>query len=189
MQSKYLKNDFDTIFHYIIFSFKVVYLLVDIFVKILQMFQIMSSAELKQDLEEKLTLGRDLLDKLANNQFKKVQGIQKLEKKIRQEIKFLEKFEDPDQFSELKKEHISCSNLVHLSSIVEKLFLVKNVIAVLQPFNLKSDGNKTKKVLVDIVCDKGQSWIKVVARNPKSLFLNSQGGSQFGQRNIKDQVS
>ena len=31
-------------------------------------------------------------------------------------------------------------------------------------------------------------WIKVVARNPKALDQNSQGGSQFGQRTIIDQV-
>ena len=46
----------------------------------------------------------------------------------------------------------------------------------------------TKKVNVDIVCDKGATWIKVVARNAKALNQNVQGGSQFGQRNIIDQV-
>jgi len=127
------------------------------------------------------------LAKLANNQFKRVQGILKLEKKIRQELKFLQKFEDPEHFSELKKEHISCSNLIHLSCIVDQMFLVADVCSVLQPFNLKLE-NKSKKVLVDIVCDKGHTWIKVVARNPLALNQNSQGGSQFGQRNIMDQV-
>jgi len=45
-----------------------------------------------------------------------------------------------------------------------------------------------KKVVADIVCDKGRTWIKVVARNPKALDLNSLGGNQFGQRSILDQV-
>ena len=31
-------------------------------------------------------------------------------------------------------------------------------------------------------------WIKVVARNPRALAVNSQGGAQFGQKNILDQV-
>ena len=35
------------------------------------------------------------------------------------------------------------------------------------------DG-KVKKVNVDIVCDGGLSWVKVVARNPKAVHLNSQ---------------
>jgi len=50
------------------------------------------------------------------------------------------------------------------------------------------DGSVIKKVVVDIVCDKGQTWIKVVARNPRALDLNSQGGNQFGQKSIIDQV-
>ena len=31
-----------------------------------------------------------------------------------------------------------------------------------------------KKVSVDIVCDGGDCWVKVVARNPRALDLNSQ---------------
>ena len=31
-------------------------------------------------------------------------------------------------------------------------------------------------------------WIKVVARNPRALAVNSQGGAQFGQKSIIDQV-
>ena len=33
--------------------------------------------------------------------------------KVRQEVKFLEKFEAAEKFKKLKKEHISCSNLSH----------------------------------------------------------------------------
>jgi len=148
-----------------------------------------SPEELRKSLEEKIQLGRDLLDKLANHGLKKVQGLAKLEKKVRQEVKFLEKFEDEVQFGKLKKEHISCSNLVHLASIINQIFLVQNPSAVMHPFNLCSqDGSVIKKVVVDIVCDKGQTWIKVVARNPRALDLNSQGGNQFGQKSILDQV-
>ena len=50
------------------------------------------------------------------------------------------------------------------------------------------DGSVIKKVVVDIVCDKGQTWLKVVAKNPRALDLNSQGQSQFGQKSILDQV-
>lgn len=147
----------------------------------------MTPEELRTELAEKLVLGRELLERLANNKFKKVQGIPKLEKKIRQELKFLEKFEDQENLVGLKKEHISCSNLNHLGCIVDQLYLVPNPHSVMQPFNLKQDF-KTKKVTVDIVCDKGMEWIKLVARNPKALDQNSQGGSQFGQRTIIDQV-
>ena len=117
----------------------------------------MTPEELRIELVEKLALGRDLLAKLANKNFKKVQGIPKLEKKIRQELKFLEKFEDQENMVGLKKEHISCSNLNHLGCIVDQLYLVPNPHSVMQPFNLKQDF-KTKKVTVDIVCDKGNLY-------------------------------
>lgn len=144
---------------------------------------------LQEDLAGKIYLGRELLERLSNNELKRVQGVAKLEKKVRQELKFLEKFECAENFSKLKKEHISCSNLVHLASIIAQIFLVENPISVMQPFNLwNSDGLVVKKVVVDIVCDKGQTWLKVVARNPRALDLNSQGGNQFGQKSILDQV-
>ena len=68
----------------------------------------MDPEELQQDLREKLSLGRELLEKLSNNELRKVQGLAKLEKKIRQEVKFLERFADPVNLSDLKKEHINC---------------------------------------------------------------------------------
>ena len=147
----------------------------------------MDPYDLREDLGEKIRFGKDILAKLSNNDFKKVQGLAKLEKKVRQELKFLEKFENPENFIDLKKEHINCSNLVHLGSIIEQLFLVDNPSSVLQPFNLSQDC-KVKKICVDIVCDKGQSWLKVVARNPIALDQNCQGGSQFGQRSFTEQV-
>ena len=53
---------------------------------------------------------------------------------------------------------------------------------------IPADGSVIKKVIVDIVCDKAKTWVKVVARNPRALDLNSQGGNQFGQKSILDQV-
>ena len=44
------------------------------------------------------------------------------------------------------------------------------------------------QLVVDIVSGGSGSWIKVVARNPRALAVNSQGGAQFGQKNIIDQV-
>ena len=99
-----------------------------------------SPEELRKDLKEKIELGQGLLQKLDNNGLKKVQGISKLEKKVKQEVKFLERFEDEKTFKKLKKEHISCSNLVHLESFISQIFLVQNPTAVMHPFNLWSKG-------------------------------------------------
>jgi len=144
---------------------------------------------LRKALKEKIDLGHNMLAMLSNNELKQVQGIPKLEKKVKQEVKFLEKFEDGKKFLKLKKEHINCSNLVHLDSFISQIFLVNKPTAVMHPFNLcREDGSVIKKVVVDIVCEEGHTWVKVVARNPKALDLNSQGGNQFGQKSILDQV-
>ena len=103
-----------------------------------------SPEDLRKDLKEKINLGHGLLEKLDNNGLKKVQGLAKLEKKVRQEVKFLEKFQDETNFHKLKKEHISCSNLVHLDSFISQIFLVQNPTAVMHPFNLWSKGNNNK---------------------------------------------
>ena len=51
------------------------------------------------------------------------------------------------------------------------------------------ETNSKLQLVVDIVSGGGSGcWIKVVARNPRALAVNSQGGAQFGQKNILDQV-
>ena len=44
------------------------------------------------------------------------------------------------------------------------------------------------QLVVDIVSGRSSSWVKIVARNPRALSVNSLGGAQFGQKNIVDQV-
>lgn len=46
-----------------------------------------------------------------------------------------------------------------------------------------------RKILVDIVCDDGLMWIKVVARNPKSINQICMGNSNYGVRSILDQAN
>lgn len=41
---------------------------------------------------------------------------------------------------------------------------------------------------MDIVCDNGLTWTKVVARNPKSLSQVSMGDASFGVRSVVDQA-
>jgi len=135
-----------------------------------------------------MALGRSLLEKLGLHKLRDVEGVAKLEKKVRQEVKFLEKFEAPEKFSKLKKEHISCSNLSHQACIVNQLLLEESPQAVLQPFSIVTTQGEEKKLMVDIVSGRSSSWVKVVARNPRALAVNSLGGAQFGQKNIVDQV-
>ena len=101
--------------------------------------------ELRKHLDNKIKLGHELVKMLGNNGISDVQGVSKLEKKIRQEIKFLEKFNNATSFHKLKREHLNCSNLLHLESFVKQLFVVKNPTSVLTPFNLTTSGKISTK--------------------------------------------
>lgn len=83
----------------------------------------------------------------------------------------------------LKKEHLQCSNLTHFSALVDTLKMMENCHSVNRIFNLED-----RKITVDIICDSGLTWIKVVARNPKSLSQIYMGNASYGVRSIVDQA-
>ncbi|KAH0547289.1 hypothetical protein KQX54_018422 [Cotesia glomerata] len=53
----------------------------------------------------------------------------------------------------------------------------------MRPFKFENS-----RLEVDIVCDSGSSWVKVIARNPRALTLISQGEGEFGQKSVVDQA-
>jgi len=144
--------------------------------------------DLRGVLHDRLELGNSLLSSLSCPELRKISGLAKLQKKIKQELKFLQSFVNKQQTRELRKAHLECSNLIHLQSVVKQILRSENVVSVLQPFNLSEGGLHQKKVCVDVVCDDGNTWCKVIARNPRALQLNSKGENNFGQRNILDQA-
>ncbi len=96
-----------------------------------------SSAALSSQLSDKISLGQSLLDILASSpELQSVSGVSKLEKKIRQELKFLQRFSVPPGSAKLKKEHLQCSNLQNLSAVVEVLKNTNGAVHVLRPFPL-----------------------------------------------------
>lgn len=56
-------------------------------------------------------------------------------------------------------------------------------VNVLKPFKYLNS-----RLEVDIVCDGGSSWIKVIARNAKALTLISRGNAEYGQKSVFDQA-
>ena len=148
----------------------------------------LSTTELSSLLSDKISLGQSLLQILLSPELQTVSGVTKLEKKIRQELKFLQRFSGSTAVNKLKKEHLQCSNLQNLSAIVKTLRDTKGAVSVLRPFPLVGDTDE-KKVTVDVVGENGARWVKVVARSPKALDLNSSGGNQFGQKSFLEQVS
>jgi len=108
-----------------------------------------------------------------------IEGIDKLRRSIAKELKNGES----GGFDE------KCSNLPQLISILQYILLREKAgsvpDAVLKPFSY-TKGSITTRFLVDIVSMDRDEWIKVSARNPKSLALLAAGGGGFGQRSILD---
>lgn len=152
---------------------------------------------LQEKLKSTIDKGHDLFLKLQP--FSEVKGINRLKKKIHQEITFLKQFDNNDQSPKkiLKDEHVKCSNLHNLEAIVKALEGTDNPVSVLQMFPLRETKEdydskpmiqRNRKLCVDIVSGGGCIWNKVIARNPKALSINAVGGHQYGQKSIIQQV-
>lgn len=84
----------------------------------------------------------------------------------------------------VKREYLQSTNLIHLTAMVERLFASRDRISVMHPFK---DTDSTR-LEVDIVCDSGASWVKVIARNARALTLISLGNAEYGQKSVLDQA-
>ncbi|CAB0029704.1 unnamed protein product [Trichogramma brassicae] len=138
----------------------------------------METQELLKCFDEKIEWGWQMIEKLK--QVHKVEGIDKLIRKIQQEVKFLKKVRSTGN---VKKEHLQSTNLIHLNAIVERLLSANEPVSVLKPFK-----NENSRLEVDIVCNGGSSWVKVIARNAKALTLISCGNAEYGQKSVLDQA-
>lgn len=159
-----------------------------------------SILDLQEKAREKINNGEELLQALD---LYNIEGIQKLHRKIKQEIDFLKKvifhilyihglytflyiffsFLKISKTTTIKKEHLQCSNLTHFSALVKYLSKVENCVSVSKVFNLGE-----RKIVVDVVCNGGLTWIKVIARNPKSISQICLGNTNYGVRSILDQA-
>ncbi|XP_020281326.1 UPF0415 protein C7orf25 homolog [Pseudomyrmex gracilis] len=135
--------------------------------------------ELLRALGEKIASGHSMVERLRL--MSKIDGIDKLIRKIQQEIKFLEKVQCTGN---VKKEHLQSTNLIHLNAIVARLSCAKNPISVIKPFKYQKS-----RLEVDIVCNNGASWVKVIARNARALTLISLGNGEYGQKSVLDQAN
>ncbi|XP_066970820.1 UPF0415 protein C7orf25 homolog [Macrobrachium rosenbergii] len=104
-----------------------------------------------------------LVEKL--NELQGVEGVNKLKKRIRAEINFLKKA--LRKGSDLKEEHIMCSNLGQLGALYDAVSQASQVVGVLQNFS----SQHLEKIVVDVVAENGKQWIKVILRCPKALHL------------------
>ncbi|XP_023021806.2 UPF0415 protein C7orf25 homolog [Leptinotarsa decemlineata] len=136
------------------------------------------NVDLKELALMKINFGDKLLELIED--FKDIEGSQKLYRKIGQELKFLKK---AYKNNSIKKEHLQCSNLTHFSALIDTLKDVKTCQSINKIFTLED-----RKIHVDIISDNGLTWIKVIARNPKSLSQICLGNGSYGVKSIIDQA-
>ncbi|CAG4918496.1 unnamed protein product [Colias eurytheme] len=137
-----------------------------------------TTEELFSMLDEKINYGNLLIERLQVIQ--NLDGVAKLQRKIRQEIEFLSRLK---KSKKIKVEQLSCSNLRHLGALVE-CALRPGVVSVCKIFHIDAES----KLVIDIISDAGKVWTKVIARNPKSLSALSMGNASYGARSILDQA-
>uniref|UniRef100_A0A182IRY6 Uncharacterized protein n=1 Tax=Anopheles atroparvus TaxID=41427 RepID=A0A182IRY6_ANOAO len=136
--------------------------------------------ELTQLAQEKIDLGEKLLKDLS--QLDSIEGVKKIQKKISQELKFLNRVKASRTVT---INHILCSNLTHFGCLVDCLLLSAEVKHVDYPLPVE---DRACPLRVDIVCDEGATWIKVIARNPKSLSDAVYGRTSYGSKSILEQA-
>ncbi|KAI8424099.1 hypothetical protein MSG28_002706 [Choristoneura fumiferana] len=129
-------------------------------------------------VDEKIELGKQLV--LLLQPIQDIDGVTKLQRKIRQEMVFLKKLQ---KSKKVKLEQLSCSNLRHLGAMVD-CALRPGVVAVCKIFHIDDES----KLVIDVIHDHGKTWTKVIARNPKSLSALSSGNASYGARSILDQA-
>ncbi|XP_035894477.1 UPF0415 protein C7orf25 homolog [Anopheles stephensi] len=136
--------------------------------------------ELTQLAQEKIELGEKLLKSLS--QRNTIEGVKKIQKKISQELKFLNRVKANRTVT---INHILCSNLTHFGCLVDCLLASSDVKHVDYPLPVE---DRACPLRVDIVCDGGATWVKVIARNPKSLSDAVYGRTSYGSKSILEQA-
>lgn len=114
--------------------------------------------------ETKIALGQRLLQTLSL--FRPIDGAQKIERKIGQEVKFLERVM---QTGQLKVNHVLCSNLVHYESLAQTLLQCASIKHIDYPVAV---AERQSPLRVDIVCDNGRTWIKGERYGPMIYYGN-----------------
>nr|SVE77849.1 EOG090X0CWG [Daphnia lumholtzi] len=132
----------------------------------------------------KIQQGENLLQQV-NGHFANVEGSKKLERRIRSEIKFLQRLLDVKM--EVKKEHMLSSNLGSLAAVVDILHKCESPAAIFKPFSLKN--GTSNRIEVDVISKGGKAWHKAIARKAEALEDISKGRTSCGQKSVIDQAS
>ncbi|XP_016989212.1 UPF0415 protein C7orf25 homolog [Drosophila rhopaloa] len=136
--------------------------------------------KLYEEAHKKVQLGEELKKALID--FEDLPGVSKVQRKIQQELKFLNKVITTKS---VKEHHITSSNFVYYDFLIKTLRLQQGVVDINAVFRLESRDNPLR---VDIVANNGLKWVKVIARNSKSVEDAARGCVSIGARSVLDQA-
>ncbi|XP_021341652.1 UPF0415 protein C7orf25 homolog [Mizuhopecten yessoensis] len=116
-------------------------------------------------------------------QYQHIKGMQKLEKKCRAELKYLQSLRKKTDF--IHESQLKSSNLCHFAGILHAMQVIPGVVSMMTAVH---SPNRTSSLHVDIVAGQGQVWVKVIARKAQALHLIWAGEGQFGEHNLIKQA-
>lgn len=99
---------------------------------------------------------------------------QRIEKRLKTEIQFLQKTPN-------KRTNKESSNLPYLYGVFEAVKQSQGVLQVIC-------DRRQYKIIIDVVCDNGKTWKKIIARNPQSLHLIWASDGQYGDKDAVKKV-
>ncbi|XP_032225153.2 UPF0415 protein C7orf25 [Nematostella vectensis] len=145
------------------------------------------SRELKQLLLERVKLGHGLLSRCMGLEQRSIEGIGKLTRKIKAELKFLEMVKNKKSND---ASYVKSTNLSHLQGVIKTVEEAEGVTALFKSYYYHPAYSEADQVAisVDVVAKKGSNWIKVIARNPVALHRIWQGEGNFGDRDLTEQA-
>ncbi|KAL7675216.1 hypothetical protein ACOME3_001479 [Neoechinorhynchus agilis] len=132
------------------------------------------TAEAKILCHQMISQLKSCLDLCFHESHTKINGIQRLERRLLTEQRFLESLLDKEN---VPLSRVYSSNCTNLCAIAERAFSIPNTESVLKPFKLKED-----KIVVDIVTN--DSWIKIISRNAQSVHLIWAGACKQPQKSV-----
>lgn len=117
--------------------------------------------------------------KLSHTNTKLSRVCHKLVRKIKADIQFLEKCKSKSTAAPGggSQSSPSSSNIPYLTGVLDTVKQSDEVTEVV--CDLRRYG-----IVVDVVCDGGRTWKKVIARNPQSLHLIWAGKGQYGSKDV-----
>ncbi|KAJ6638918.1 Kinesin-like protein KIF23 [Pseudolycoriella hygida] len=137
--------------------------------------------EVDRMVDEKIKLGQELQARFEP--FLHIEGATKIQKKIGRELKYLQKAKSSGK---IQYNNVLCSNLPNYECLINTLYSCRNIKHLDYPIQIE---DRDFPLRIDIICDNGSTWVKVIARNPKSLSDTAQGRSGFGTKTILDQAA